>query len=86
MIGPEVVDLFLENARPEVLANKFHQVQFVFKLWILASQFLDQTISGVKSNVFLMVSFSLFDNIIIVNYHYLMLTTLKNKSLLTTRK
>ena len=77
MIGPEVVDLFLEDARPEVLANKFHQVQFVFKLGILASQLFDKTISGVKANVFLMMRFTLFDNSTIVNYLYL--TTLKIK-------
>ncbi len=64
MVGPEVIDLFLEDTRPEVLANKFHQVQFVFKLGILASQFLNQTISGVEAYVFLEVQ--VISNLMIV--------------------
>ena len=67
VVGPEVVDLFLENARPEIFANKFHQIQFVFKLGIFASQLLDQTISGIKSNMFLGV-FSVDDNLTFSNF------------------
>jgi hypothetical protein len=51
MVGSKVVNLFLEDAHPEIFADELHQVQLVFELGILAGQLLDQTISGVESDV-----------------------------------
>ena len=52
MVCSQVVDLFLEDAGPEVLAHELHQVELVLEFWVLSGKLLDQAISGVEANVF----------------------------------
>ena len=49
MVGPEVVDLLPEDCHPKVLAYELEKVQLVLKLWIVLSQLLNQTVSGVET-------------------------------------
>jgi len=47
VVGSEVVNLFAKNAGPKVLADEFHQVQFVLELGVFSGQFFNESVSGV---------------------------------------
>ena len=51
MVSSKIINLLLADAGPKVFADKFHQIQLVLELWILASQLLNQPISGIEADV-----------------------------------
>lgn len=68
MICPQIVDLLLEDTRPEIGANKFDGVEFVLESRHLLCHLLNQSVARVEAHI---LEFGDLRGLILVRVHFL---------------